>query len=496
MTRAGGRSARRPPAHPRAPAPRRGRASAARCATSRSPTSTSTSSNVESRSLHVHLPRLLAAVHLRRRRRRALPGRARPLRRRRRTSRCRRATWDAFQIPVERGLLLPQLVARTGSRPSTRARPAPPSRCSPLDAWDDLVAANPILGDAGRPTSRRCSSGSATTGTTAFLVPIDACYELVGQMRRLWRGFDGGREAQRRPRPVLRRSCRARADERRMSDLAIEVARRRAPSRYAAVPDAAVPPRPSPSRAATRSTPSPCGPRSRSSRSAGATRRTRRRGCSSCSASTPQWGESLRPFLWTHATTMLTGFTGRTEVDLPVAVHLRLRGGGGQVPARARRRRDPAGAAVQRHGLRPPRRRRVGAAGAVARRGRLPPAGRGLARADGPVLPRTAAGSGSAARPSTRSPATRPSGPSRRGSDAFELLLKEAGGVSRAARGRRRGVRAGRRGWPTPCSTRATSSTRTGRRRPRTRCAGSSACSPPGPSPRPTAPSSGRSRPR
>ena len=34
----------------------------------------------------------------------------------------------------------------------------------------------------------------------------------------------------------------------------------------------------------------------------------------------PQWGDSLRPFLWTHATTMLTGFTGRTEVDLPVTV--------------------------------------------------------------------------------------------------------------------------------------------------------------------------------
>jgi len=32
----------------------------------------------------------------------------------------------------------------------------------------------------------------------------------------------------------------------------------------------------------------------------------------------PQWGESLRPFLWTHATTMLTGFTGHTEVDLPI----------------------------------------------------------------------------------------------------------------------------------------------------------------------------------
>jgi len=32
----------------------------------------------------------------------------------------------------------------------------------------------------------------------------------------------------------------------------------------------------------------------------------------------PQWGDSLRPFLWTHATAMLTGFTGRTEIDLPV----------------------------------------------------------------------------------------------------------------------------------------------------------------------------------
>jgi hypothetical protein len=32
-----------------------------------------------------------------------------------------------------------------------------------------------------------------------------------------------------------------------------------------------------------------------------------------------QWADSLRPFLWTHATAMLTGFTDSTEVDLPVA---------------------------------------------------------------------------------------------------------------------------------------------------------------------------------
>ncbi len=34
---------------------------------------------------------------------------------------------------------------------------------------------------------------------------------------------------------------------------------------------------------------------------------------------TPQWGESLRPFLWTNVGVMVPGFTGSTEFDLPVA---------------------------------------------------------------------------------------------------------------------------------------------------------------------------------
>ena len=29
----------------------------------------------------------------------------------------------------------------------------------------------------------------------SYLVPIDVCYELVGRLRRVWRGFDGGTEA-------------------------------------------------------------------------------------------------------------------------------------------------------------------------------------------------------------------------------------------------------------------------------------------------------------
>ncbi|MGI8752946.1 MAG: DUF6084 family protein [Acidimicrobiales bacterium] len=33
---------------------------------------------------------------------------------------------------------------------------------------------------------------------------------------------------------------------------------------------------------------------------------------------TPRWGETLRPFLWTHASATVSGFTGQTEIDLPV----------------------------------------------------------------------------------------------------------------------------------------------------------------------------------
>jgi hypothetical protein len=33
---------------------------------------------------------------------------------------------------------------------------------------------------------------------------------------------------------------------------------------------------------------------------------------------TPQWGDALRPFLWTHVATTIGSFTGSTEVDLPV----------------------------------------------------------------------------------------------------------------------------------------------------------------------------------
>ena len=34
---------------------------------------------------------------------------------------------------------------------------------------------------------------------------------------------------------------------------------------------------------------------------------------------TPRWGDTLRPFLWTHANMMVSGFSDETEVELPIA---------------------------------------------------------------------------------------------------------------------------------------------------------------------------------
>ena len=68
----------------------------------------------------------------------------------------------------------------------------------PLDAWGARA------GRAIRPwASRRPDTeallirgpGPGRPQADCHLVPVDACYELVGQLRRLWRGFDGGQEA-------------------------------------------------------------------------------------------------------------------------------------------------------------------------------------------------------------------------------------------------------------------------------------------------------------
>jgi hypothetical protein len=65
----------------------------------------------------------------------------------------------------------------------------------PDEAWREVLASAPVLAslapDVEALLIRRHDSGAVD----AFVVPIDACYELSGRLRRSWRGFQGGEEA-------------------------------------------------------------------------------------------------------------------------------------------------------------------------------------------------------------------------------------------------------------------------------------------------------------
>jgi len=66
-----------------------------------------------------------------------------------------------------------------------------------LEAWERVVAAAPGLGTL-QPDVEALLVHTEHQQAEAFLVPIDVCYELVGHLRQLWRGFDGGQDVRRR----------------------------------------------------------------------------------------------------------------------------------------------------------------------------------------------------------------------------------------------------------------------------------------------------------
>jgi hypothetical protein len=143
------------------------------------------------------------------------------------------AEWDQLQIPV--GLAFFLYRSQPGELGCFYPSPAGATECAlDLPAWQRLAEAHPLLADAapdveavlicrpgagpggrspGPPRSARQTEAAATAAAATeaaaagagppeapatmdyFIVPIDACYELAGRMRMLWRGFDGGTEA-------------------------------------------------------------------------------------------------------------------------------------------------------------------------------------------------------------------------------------------------------------------------------------------------------------
>ncbi len=104
--------------------------------------------------------------------------------------------WDELEIPV--GLSFFFRSSRLDRTVAFYPGPAGATESElPLDAWDAVMARNPALSVAAPDTEALLIRGPGDSRPQAdcHLVPVDACYELVGHLRRVWRGFDGGQEA-------------------------------------------------------------------------------------------------------------------------------------------------------------------------------------------------------------------------------------------------------------------------------------------------------------
>ena len=197
---------------------------------------------------------------------------------------------------------------------------------------------------------------------------------------------------------------------------------------------------------------------------------------------TPRWGDTLRPFLWTHVSLTVTGFTGRPRSTCPITCTYDFEVAAAKYLHALDDGEIPLvllfSGTVVRHGAQPG----FSAAPVVVDEEasyRLPVQlwrdmmdlyfpNSGWLRLRRDTLDALQRFKAERALPTW--------------DETFERLLKEAGETDEHIGARdpavqRRPVRVGTRWSPTPCSTRATCCTRTGPRRRRTSCAGSSACS-------------------
>jgi hypothetical protein len=101
--------------------------------------------------------------------------------------------WEDLEIPVGLAFFL-----RSSGRDEVAAfypSPAGATECRlDLAAWARVAAGHPLLSAMDSDVEAVLIAKHDDT-VEHFLVPIDACYELVGRMRVQWRGFDGGSEA-------------------------------------------------------------------------------------------------------------------------------------------------------------------------------------------------------------------------------------------------------------------------------------------------------------
>jgi Family of unknown function (DUF5947) len=113
-----------------------------------------------------------------------------------------RRAWEALQIPVGVAFFFTNSdLGRT-----VAFYPGPAGACESqldLDGWNAIRGADSRVGLLSDDVEALLVRVPDTDGADdrefaqpqSYLVPIDACYEFVGRLRMLWRGFDGGQEA-------------------------------------------------------------------------------------------------------------------------------------------------------------------------------------------------------------------------------------------------------------------------------------------------------------
>lgn len=105
-----------------------------------------------------------------------------------------RRAWEALQIPV--GLVFFLRNSTLGRTVALYPGPAGATESElDLDAWSEISAADSRVGLVADDVEALLVRVPDEGDPDCYLVPVDACFEFVGKLRTLWRGFDGGQQA-------------------------------------------------------------------------------------------------------------------------------------------------------------------------------------------------------------------------------------------------------------------------------------------------------------
>lgn len=100
--------------------------------------------------------------------------------------------WDELMIPVNMAFIF----RSSGSKHVMAFYPSPAGATESLldlEGWELLTSSNPILHDL-EPDVEALLINRVKDAREHYIVPVDACYQLVGLIRMSWKGLSGGTE--------------------------------------------------------------------------------------------------------------------------------------------------------------------------------------------------------------------------------------------------------------------------------------------------------------